>query len=198
MWGDGLWGGPNVPTASLVTPNVPTAPMVSSVHARLRSLQVSASSTPQQGVLGERVPAFLGQISLLLALGSCSPWLTDHSSLPPSALPRWQHRRCSEHPLSHPDLAAISSLTRKMTLLVVLPPTNPTCAGRELPDPWEALGTSCCELLKRETLCRSSMWCWPHNDSAGVGSCGAHCAAHSWPCPASSQPSASASPVGII
>lgn len=119
-----------------------------------------------QGVLGERVPAFLGQISLLLALGSCSPWLTDHSSLPPSALPRWQHRRCSEHPLSHPDLAAISSLTRKMTLLVVLPPTNPTCAGRELPDPWEALGTSCCDQLKRETLCRSSMWCWPHNDSS--------------------------------
>lgn len=30
-----------------------------------------------QGLLGERVPAFLGQISLPLALGWCSPWLTD-------------------------------------------------------------------------------------------------------------------------
>lgn len=81
-----------------------------------------------QGLLGERFPAFLGQISLPLALGSCSPWLTDRSSLPR----RWQHRRCTQQPLSQPGLATIPSLTRKMTLLVVLPPTNPTCAGREL------------------------------------------------------------------
>lgn len=54
-----------------------------------------------------------------------------------------------------------------MTLLVALAPTNPTCAGRELPDPWEALSTSCCGLLQWETLCRSSMWCWPHADSVG-------------------------------
>lgn len=73
--------------------------------------------------------------------------LADRPLLPPLASLCWQHRRCSQHPLSQTDLAAISSLTREMTMLIVLPSTNPTCAGRELRDPWEALGTSCCDLL---------------------------------------------------
>ena len=84
----------------------------------------------------------LGQISLLLALGSYSSWLIDRFSLP--------RRRCVCNTdgarstlLSQPDLAAVSfPLTRKLTLLIALHPTNPARAGRELRDPWEALGTS--------------------------------------------------------
>lgn len=69
----------------------------------------------------------LGQISPLLALGSYSSWLIDCILLP-------QHRCiCNTDGarstlLSQPDLAAVSfPLSRKLTLWVVLHPTNSTC-----------------------------------------------------------------------